>query len=310
MTQPSKHTAPKKTVSPVTIGIIIIAALGILAGWYLLRTPAENSAPSGQATKFPPVIPANPSGPSAQKAKGAPPVPAPASAPALPAITKESPCEQVGAQITSFFTSLDNADYIRARKLKGGSQRYFTLLIDKLLAKPPVVARERASLTSILHNTSHLYRILGKNDVSLIKEILAQEGDSLEPDMALFYRWSELAPKCETAKGAIRLPLTGLYGYAGFFLNTLGGQSYLFRRESRVRLLVKYYSILILDRANDASLNRYGVDIRPSLDSLLEEMKTTTILTGRDTYLARLILLRDKYLARYGAKNPVPARDK
>ncbi len=35
----------------------------------------------------------------------------------------------------------------------------------------------------------------------------------------------------------------------------------------------KYYSILVLDRANDASLNRYGIDIRPSVDSLLEEMK-------------------------------------
>ena len=92
-----------------------------------------------------------------------------------------------------------------------------------------------------------------------------------------------------------------------FFLNTLGGQSYLFRRESRVRMLGKYYSILVLDRANDASLNRHGIDIRPSVDSLLEEMKTTTSLAGRDTYLVRLILLRDKYLARYGAKNATPA---
>jgi len=221
--------------------------------------------------------------------------------------TTATTCEQTGEEIASFFNSLDGKDYVGARQLKGGSQKHSRLLIDKLLAKPPIVAGERDSLTSILHNTAHLYRTLGKNDVALIKEILAQESDSLESAMALFYRWSELAPKCSTTKTAIRLTLPGLYEYAGFFLNTLGGQSYLFRRESRVRMLSKYYSILVLDRANDASLNRHGIDIRPSVDSLLEEMKTTTSLAGRDTYLARLILLRDKYLARYGAKNATPA---
>lgn len=303
MTQPSKHTAKKKPVSPITIAIIVLAALGIFAGWYFLKDLTKTPAPPGQTTELAPATPAFPPGPATQETKGAPS----AQAPAEPGTAKAPPCEQTTEEITSFFSSLDKADYIRTRKLQGGSQRYFSLLIDKLLAKPPVVARERESLTSILHNTSHFYRTLGKNDISLIKEILAREGDALEPDMALFYRWSELAPKCGTAKGAVRLPLPGLYEYAGFFLNTLGGQSYLFRRESRVRMLVKYYSILILDRANDASLNRYGIDIRPSLDSLLEEMKTTTRLTGRDTYLARLILLKDKYLARYGAKTPAPS---
>jgi hypothetical protein len=300
MTQPSKHTAPKKTVSPITIAIIVLAALGIFAGWYFLKGLTKTPAPPGQATES---APATPAIPPTQKSKDAPS----AQDPAESVTAKATPCEQTTEKITSFFSSLDKADYIRTRKLKGGSQRYFSLLIDKLLAKPPVVAREKESLTSILHNTSHFYRTLGKDNVFLIKEILAREGDALEPDMALFYRWSELAPKCGTAKGAVRLPLPGLYEYAGFFLNTLGGQSYLFRRESRVRMLVKYYSILILDRANDASLNRYGIDIRPSLDSLLEEMKATTRLTGRDTYLARLILLRDKYLARYGEKTPAPS---
>lgn len=303
MTQPSKHTAKKKLVSPITIAIIVLAALGIFAGWYFLKDLTKTPTPSGQATKLAPAPPAIPPGPATQETKGTPS----AQAPAEPETAKAPPCEQTAEGISSFFSSLDKADYIRMRKLQGGSQRYFRLLIDKLLAKPPVVARERESLTAILQNTSHFYRALGKNNISLIKEILAREGEALEPDMALFYRWSELAPKCGTAKGAVHLPLPGLYEYAGFFLNTLGGQSYLFRRESRVRMLVKYYSILILDRANDASLNRYGIDIRPSLDSLLEEMKTTTRLAGRDTYLVRLILLRDKYLARYGAKTPAPS---
>ncbi|HIJ90545.1 MAG: hypothetical protein OEV89_07235 [Desulfobulbaceae bacterium] len=311
MNQPNKPAARKKPVSPASIGIIILAALGLSAGWYFSRDPGQNPPPESpeQSTELtsttPAPPPATPLDKETQTTKEAPSIPVHSST--EPGITKTTTCEQIGEDITSFFSSLDNADYIGTRQLKGGSQKYFSLLINKLLDKPPVVARERETLTSILHNTAHLYRILGKNDVSLIKEILEQESESLESTMALFYRWSELSPKCDTAKATVRLPLPGLYEYAGFFLNTLGGQSYLFRRESRVRMLGRYYSILILDRANDASLNRYGIDIRPSVDSLLEEMKTTTSLNKRDIYLARLILLRDKYLARYGAKNAAPA---
>lgn len=312
MRKANKPAAQKKAVTPIALGIIMLAALGLSAGWYFTREPAQTPAPQpqGQSTESPASAPAAPLPQPGADTRTSPQDETPSASgqtPTDPRIAIPTACEQTGEELTSFFSSLDNAEYIGARQLKRGSQRYFRLLIDKLLAKPPVVAGERESLTAILHNTAHLYRTLGKNDLSLIKEIIAQESDSLESVMALLYRWSELAPKCEPAKTAIRLPLPGLYEYAGFFLNTLGGQSYLFRRESRVRLLGKYYSILVLDRANDASLNRYGLDIRPSVDSLLEEMKTTTGLAERDAYLARLILLRDKYLARYGAKNATAA---
>ena len=46
-----------------------------------------------------------------------------------------------------------------------------------------------------------------------------------------------------------------------FFLNTLGGRSYMLRRESKLRMLVSYYAILIVDRANDEKFNRYGIDV-------------------------------------------------
>lgn len=305
MSQPHKHIK-KKSVSPVLIGIIILAVLGLSGGWYFLREPPQTPAPKPlkQSQEFPPVTPEIKA--EADTGPTQPSVPAPPA----DSLIATSPCEQTEKEISTFFNALDGAEYIHARQLKDGSQKYFNLLIDKLLAKPPVVAGERESLTSILHNTAHFYRVLGKNDLFLIKGILEQEGDSMESTLALFYRWSELAPKCDTAKDMTHLPLAGLYEYAGFFLNTLGGQAYLFRRDSRIRMLGKYYSILVLDRANDASLNRYGIDIRPSVDSLLEEMKNTTSLTGRDTYLARLILLRDKYLARYGAKTATSAKKK
>lgn len=310
MSQPNKPADKKKSPSPVIFGLILLIALGLSALWYFSKDQTQTpvSEPSGQFTEFPPAtpdIPADTDSGTPQDASSVTEQP-----PTEALVTTATTCEQTAEEISAFFSALDGKDYINARQLKGGSQKYFTRLVNKLMAKPPIVAREKESLTSILNNAAHLYRTLGKNDVALIKEILAQEGDSLESTMALFYRWSELAPKCEMTKTSVRLPLPGLYEYAGFFLNTLGGQSYLFRRETRVRMLGKYYSILVLDRANDASMNRYGIDIRPSVDSLLEEMKSTTSLAGRDTYLARLILLRDKYFARYGAVNAKPAATK
>lgn len=310
MSQPNKPADRKKSRSTVIIGLILLIVLGLFALRYFSKDQGQTPAPepSGQFANFPPTTPDTTADTDSRITENTPSDPGQSPTEAL--VTTATACEQTAEEISAFFSALDGKDYINARELKGGSQKHFTRLTDKLLAKPPVVAREKESLTSILNNAAHLYRTLGKNDVALIKEILAQEGDSIESTMALFYRWSELAPKCEMTKTSVRLPLKGLYEYAGFFLNTLGGQSYLFRRETRVRLLGKYYSILVLDRANDASMNRYGIDIRPSVDSLLEEMKSTTSLAERDTYLARLILLRDKYLARYGATNAKPAAAK
>jgi hypothetical protein len=87
-----------------------------------------------------------------------------------------------------------------------------------------------------------------------------------------------------------------LYDYAGYFLNTLGGRSYLLRRESKVRMLVNYYAILIIDRANDEKFNQYGIDVRPYIDYLFYDISNQKGLTYRERYLTRLTILRDKYM--------------
>ncbi|MGV1099353.1 hypothetical protein ACUUL3_08080 [Thiovibrio sp. JS02] len=299
MSQPEKRAVKEKTSLPLIIGIAVLVGLGLLAGWYFFQTPTRG-----------PVIEVAEQAPPPAVSESAPSIPEMASAPgqaapvvATPTAEKpKDPCELISAEINAIFTSLDGRDYIAARKLKDGSHAHFSKVAEKLLATPPVISGETDSLYSILNNTAHFYRTLRKDDFFLLKEILEKESDSLEANLATFYRWTELAPKCDTTTILIRLPLPALYEYAGFFLHTLGGQSYLFRRESRLRLLVKYYSILILDRANDASLNRHGLDIRPSIDSLLTDMKTAGNLAGRDDYETKLILLQDKYLQQYGEK--------
>jgi hypothetical protein len=129
------------------------------------------------------------------------------------------------------------------------------------------------------------------------------ERELLEPTMALFYRWSEIAARCDNNDIKIELPLAGLYEYAGYFLNTLGGQSYLFRRELFFRTLIRYYSIRVIDRTNSVEANRYGIDIRYTLDALIEEIQGNSFLENREEYLENLIRLQEAYQAHYGGRN-------
>jgi hypothetical protein len=212
----------------------------------------------------------------------------------------QDPCKQASARISGFFSHLDARGYVNLYELQDGSEQHFIELLAKLFASPPVVVRETASLSTILKNTSHMYRVLGRSNVFLIKDIMEEESGLVETTMADFHHWSTVAPECRVDGKAISLPLVDLYDYAGYFLNTMGGQSYLFRRPPRIRTLTKYYSVLILDRANEQGINTYGIDIRPAIDSLLGEMEAIQNLKRQDEYLAVLQNLKLKYLAQYG----------
>lgn len=204
-------------------------------------------------------------------------------------------CEEIDQQIQAFFGYLDEQEYIRAYNLPEGSQSHLKLMVDKLLANPPIVIRETDSLFSILTNTAHFYRVLGKDNIVMTKEILSREADRLETNLALFDQWSQTGNLCQPSRTEIRLPLQSLYEYAGFFLTTLGGQSYLFRRNSHIRLMVKYYCIMILDRANTNIVNRHGIDIVPHLESLISEMEISETIVYKEHYIRTLRDLKNKY---------------
>jgi len=302
MSNPEKRTAKEKSSLPIVLLFAVLAILGMYGGWKYWQTLEKNPATAVEQTQ-PQTMPAEPPAPEIPGTTSV--LEEDGSDRQHPSdIKAKVPCKQASGELTRFFDYLDTRKYIANAGLKGGSQLHFSKLAEKLFANPPIVSNETSNLSSILSNTAHFYRILREDDVLLVKEIIDKESTLLEATMAAFYRWSEVAPKCENTPLQLRLPLSGLYEYAGFFLNTLGGQSYLFRREPRVRLLVKYYAVLIVDRANETSANRYGIDIRPSIASLLKEMETTAVLVGRADYEAKLILLRDKYLKRYGSKAP------
>ena len=210
-------------------------------------------------------------------------------------------CLQTADKILLFFEHLDSQNYIREYSMKGSTRDHMNGIIKKLIANPPVVVRETDDLFAILNNMAHFFRVLGPKDILLIKDVLINERELIEPTMALFYKWSEIEPDCLNKNLNIKLPLAGLYEYAGYFINTLGGQSYLFRRALHLRLLIQYYSVLIIDRANSVDANRYGIDIRYTLDALIAEFQTNGDLENRQDYLENLVRLQDSYQEKYGS---------
>lgn len=292
----------------IILGLLVIAFIvGLLyMNWDSIlqsitgKSPIDRHEPAEVVKKETNFIPEQPEVTAVQQP---PSEPQPDAAP--PKEKPVDPCQQLNAKLLAFFTHLDEQEYIAAYKLKNGSHECFANLIKKLFVNPPIVIRETDDLFAILKNTAHFYRVLGPKNIFLIREILAHEQDTIEQTMALFYQWSAME-NCGGNNYKINLPLKDLYEYAGFFLNTLGGQSYLYRRDPSLRLLTKYYCILILDRANSQVINRYGIDIRYPVDTLLEEMEANHDLLGKEEYVEILQGFKEKYNILYeGNSAPV-----
>jgi hypothetical protein len=212
-----------------------------------------------------------------------------ATVPALP--EKAGDAESTDRQILAFFSYLDGRDYVKAYALDSGTYAQYTAAVDELSINLPKVAGETDSLYATLKNVSHFFRVLGKKRTELAAEILKREQEILEPAMRVFYQW--FTGPAGTLKGKPSLPV--LYEYSSFFLNTLGGRSYLMRRDSKVRLLTTYYCIKILDRANDNGMNPNGIDIRPLIASTTNDIHSQKGLIYQKSYLAELSRLASKY---------------
>lgn len=259
----------------IVVGLGLILGLG-LAG-YLYMGGGKGGTPVGQAPET-----------AAGVAGSAVTVVPPAAGPA-------DPCRENGERLQALFAYLDRQDYIAARDLPGGSAAHFRRLLARLLASPPEAQRETDDLLRVLHNRAHFYRVLGRRDTLLVRDILLREGEVTEASLATLYQAMILQETCPEKGDSLGAALPRIYPYAVFFLNTLGGSSYLMRRDSRVRLLTRYYSVLIIDRANQKRLNNLGFDIRPPLDILVRDLEGAANLARKADYLAALRAVRARY---------------
>jgi len=215
----------------------------------------------------------------------------------------EDICHNTILRLDRIFSHLDEKQYIQQFGFQKGSKEYLSSITKKLYAQTPQIIRETDSLISIMLNAAHLYRVLGKHDIAILRTILENEKDTLEPMLASFFEASEKNDQCLEGEYPLTFPVKELYSYSTFFLNTLGGQAYLFRRDPVTRILAKYYSLLILHKANEQGINTSGIDIRPGLKSLIDELLVISVLQKRDTYLNTMLVLQAKYDQQYGLEN-------
>jgi len=211
----------------------------------------------------------------------------------LPAVDSETGRRDAARRLASFLTYLDGRNYMKPY-LAGTSTR--VLLEDavgSLSENTPFIGDEKKDLESLLQNLAHFYRVLKKEPVRMIAAILREEADVLEPVLADAMTWitgedvvEGLPPPPDKAV---------LYDYAAYFLETLGGKSYLARRGAKIRILATFYSLQILDMANDYGLNVHGIDIRPHLDIVLNDIRSRQGLAFKKSYIETLARLKDKY---------------
>ncbi|MBN2178824.1 MAG: hypothetical protein JW743_05295 [Deltaproteobacteria bacterium] len=194
-------------------------------------------------------------------------------------------------EVKKFFAYLDRQDYIKAYALEKGTYAHFLQLLSKLSSNPPVVSGEMKDISLLMQNMAHFCRVTGKKNIVLFKDILSHEKDIIEPTTELLYEW--MLAEINAESGEIELSLEGLYEYAAFFLNTIAGKAYLMRRDSKTRILSIYYSVLIIDEADRENLNRYGFDILPVINYLLDDVSTYGGLEYRDKYRERLDSLKN-----------------
>jgi hypothetical protein len=203
-------------------------------------------------------------------------------------------CEDLEQQILAFFTYLDRKDYIILQKSEHGTYNLFKQMVKQLSETLPIVTAETRDIVSLTRNIAHFYRVLGNKRIELINEIFKNENDIFESIMATFFSFYTSDKCCkDELQGCPSMGL--LYEYAGFFMNTMAGRSYLLRRDSRIRILTTYYCVLILDKANEQILNYNGIDIRPHIDFSINDISNQKNLIYDKQYLTKLQSLKEKY---------------
>ncbi|MBW2107974.1 MAG: hypothetical protein JRI36_04810 [Deltaproteobacteria bacterium] len=208
--------------------------------------------------------------------------------------SRETDCTALEGELDAVFSYLDKKAYVRDYALPGGTATVFNEVVRLLTGHLPLVSGEMKDMVSLTRNVAHFFRTLGKDRIDLLKDIMANENDIVEPMTATFFSWFLSCEQC--GHDQYRCPsLEVLYQYAGFFLNTLAGKSYLLRRDSKLRVLVSYYCVLILDKANEEMLNRHGIDIRDFIYYLFQEISSQKGLVHKKAYLDTLKELRAKY---------------
>jgi hypothetical protein len=204
-------------------------------------------------------------------------------------------CAKIENDIMDFFKYLDNKNYIQHLNERMDTYAEFKRILKKLSSNLPIPAGEGIDSTVMTKNIFHIFRILSKTDIRLVKEITLNESETMELNLEMFYDWLRLGNQCPDPD-EMKPSLDVLYQYAGFFLNTIGGRAYLSRRTMALRMLLSYYSLLIVHDADTRGRNTYGIDIFPYIAPLSAEMAISPDLKLKKEYIQKLNQMEGYYL--------------
>jgi hypothetical protein len=218
--------------------------------------------------------------------------------PTSPLVKGASPrsmkCEELEDSLRAFCRYLDAGETFRSQKTHRDSWALFTSILESLERRPPAMSAESYRPSVIVENSFYFFRLLGKEKIDIVREVIKFESDLAEPLMGIMYYWLMTGRSCDklpSPSAALKI----LYKYAGFFLDTLGGHSYLYRQDSRIRLLSVYYSVLVIHEANMRELNEVGLDLRYFLPNIFQEIQSRNDLLYAEDYLQTLTNLQLQY---------------
>jgi len=191
-------------------------------------------------------------------------------------------CAEVEEDFKALCQELDRKPYLQGRLPDGGTLALLARTARELSAHPPVASGEMRRPEAVVANAFHLFRLLGKERLGVLTQIMNQEQLLAEPAAMVIYRWLAAQERCWRDNPVASR--SALEDYAAFFLNSLGGQGYLRRRSPAVAALTSFYSLVILEGAAREGRNPHGVDLRPHISFCRELLKSQN-LVFKDRYL-------------------------
>ena len=219
-------------------------------------------------------------------------------APTSPLLKGASPssieCKELEESLRAFCRYLDEGETMRSQKIYRDSWALLNNIFEILEQKTPEMSAEAYRPSIIIQNSFFFFRSLGKEKMDIAREVLRYEADLAEPLMGILYHWLVTGRRCNKLPPSSST-LKIMYQYGGFFLNTLGGHSYLYRQDSRIRLLTVYYAILVVHEANLQGLNEMGLDLRFFLPLIFDEIQSRNDLFYAEDYLQTLTNLQLHY---------------
>lgn len=203
-------------------------------------------------------------------------------------------CTEIEEDLKAVCSEMDRRPYLQGRLPSGGTFTVLREVVRALHARTPVASGEMQRPEAVVANVFHLFRVMGGQRLSLIKEIMESEAMISEPLALTIYRWLIAQERCWKDTQAISR--AALEDYAAFLLNTFGGQGYLRRRPPKVAALASFYAVITLDEASRRGSNPHGVDLRPHI-RFCKELVASQDLLFRDRYLEILNELEQRWKA-------------